>query len=69
MFKVILPLVKAMQPPPPPLRKRALLQIGGNINIVDEEEGEKPYAVCGPGIREETRPGARTGAAGSEGRR
>jgi len=39
MFKVILPLVKAMQPPPPP-EPQTRAQIGGTINIVDEEEGE-----------------------------
>lgn len=38
MFKVILPLVKAMQPPPPP-EPEAKPQVGGTINIVDEEEG------------------------------
>ena len=36
MFKVILPLVKAMQPPPPAAEPES--PIGGNINIVDEEE-------------------------------
>ncbi len=39
MFKVILPLVKAMQPPPPP-EPEPKSQLGGTINIVDEEEGE-----------------------------
>ncbi len=39
LFKVILPLVKTMQTPPAP-EPQARSQIGGNINIVDEEEND-----------------------------
>lgn len=38
LFKVIMPLVRTMMQPPPATQRH---HVGGNINIVDEEEGER----------------------------
>ena len=44
LFKVVLPLMRTMmQPPPRPTTTRTL---GGNVNIVDEEEGQPPTAAA-----------------------
>lgn len=44
LFKIIMPLVKTMMQPPPASPTR---QLGGNINIIDEEDGQTapPSAV------------------------
>ena len=42
LFKVIMPLIRTMMTPPP---KPAGVTLGGNVNIVSDDENEKPTAA------------------------
>ena len=42
LFKVIMPLIRTMMTPPP---KPAGVTLGGNVNIVSDDENDKPTAA------------------------